>query len=336
MSEPVKRKRFRIPRFLFFTFVLFIAVGIVYERVGSWRDARRFPQVGRSVDVGGRALNIYCSGGGQPTVVLESGLWGYRWLIVQREIAKFTRACWYDPAGFGWSEPGSYPNHSDSVARDLHNLLGGARVPAPYVLVGWSLGSFHVRVFRGFYPSEVVGLVLLDPMNEDVTIHIHNHNEAFRKTVILIESALGAVGLFLFQRPDPSPPSGGFSEEEWATLAALSAQAKSRVAQTKELPFWVNGEMARAAGGFGDIPLEVLSAGIQDQQEDAKLDADNALKLALHRKLAGFSKKGTQIIVQNSGHDIAMDAPGAVVEAVRQVVSEVRESAEAGRSPVVR
>ena len=29
-------------------------------------------------------------------------------------------------------------------------------------------------------------MVLVDPMNEDMTIHIHNHNELYRPTVLLI------------------------------------------------------------------------------------------------------------------------------------------------------
>lgn len=40
------------------------AAGIVFEEVGRRRDRDRMPRVGRSVDIGGRSLNIYCSGEG--------------------------------------------------------------------------------------------------------------------------------------------------------------------------------------------------------------------------------------------------------------------------------
>src|ERR1035438_5072422 len=83
-----------------------IALGIGYEQVERQRERERLPQVGRSVDIGGRTLNIYCSGEGSPAVILESNALtpGYGWVAVQREIAKFTRACWYDRAGYGWSD----------------------------------------------------------------------------------------------------------------------------------------------------------------------------------------------------------------------------------------
>ena len=43
--------------------------------------------------------------------------------MVQPEIAKLTKACWYDRAGFGWSDPANSLNTVDSMARDLHRLL---------------------------------------------------------------------------------------------------------------------------------------------------------------------------------------------------------------------
>ncbi len=302
------------------------ACGFVYEQIGESRDSKGFPQVGRSFDIGGRSLNLYCSGEGTPTVILESnwGEPGYSWNLVQRHIAKFTRACWYDRAGYGWSDAGPFPNHSDSTARDLHKLLGAAGVRPPYVLVGHAMGGFHVRVFRGFYPDDVAGLVLVDPMNEDMTIHIHNHIEALRPVVLLLHRTAGAMGVFRFLARALGPPPVGWTPREWSTRAALRLQPKSVVASGKEPPLWVNGELARASGAFGHIPVMVLSAGVQDQEEDPKLDHDHAWKLALHARLARLSTDGTQVVVTGSGPQIPWQAPEAVIAAVRQVVEKAR------------
>jgi pimeloyl-ACP methyl ester carboxylesterase len=96
--------------------------GAIYEQAGRRRDTRRLPQVGRSVDIGGRTLNLYCSGEGTPTVILDSGNGdpGFAWSHIQPEIARLTRACWYDRAGDGWSDPGPFPRTSEAMARDLH------------------------------------------------------------------------------------------------------------------------------------------------------------------------------------------------------------------------
>src|SRR5262249_28934921 len=65
--------------------LVLVTAGFFYEQAGAWRDRKRFPQVGRSIDIGGRSLNVYCSGEGSPTVILESGhaLPGYSWVLVQ-------------------------------------------------------------------------------------------------------------------------------------------------------------------------------------------------------------------------------------------------------------
>ena len=83
--------------------IIVIVTVVTYEQVGRRRDRERLPQIGRSVDIGGRTLNIYCSGAGRLPVILESGASaGFNWVAIQREIAKFTTACWYDRAGYGW------------------------------------------------------------------------------------------------------------------------------------------------------------------------------------------------------------------------------------------
>ncbi|HTS31995.1 MAG TPA: hypothetical protein VMH81_39260, partial [Bryobacteraceae bacterium] len=127
--------------------------GITYEQIERARDRERFPQIGRSVDIGGRALNIFCSGEGRPSVILQSGSAGYNWVSIQREIAKVTQACWYDRAGYGWSDPAPYARTSQDSARDLHALLHAAAVPPLYVLVAVTFAGLDARAYHGLYPG---------------------------------------------------------------------------------------------------------------------------------------------------------------------------------------
>jgi pimeloyl-ACP methyl ester carboxylesterase len=314
----------RLARIVAIGFAALAFVGFIYERIGRWQDGKRLPQIGKSVDIGGRSLNLYCSGEGSPTVIFESnwGSPGYRWTSIQRQAATFTRACWYDRAGLGWSDPGPFPNHSDSIAHDLHDLLTAAKIAPPYILVGHSMGGFHVRVFRSYFPDEVAGMVLVDPMNEDMTIRIHNHNEMFRPTVLVVRQMIGAFGLLRLLRPSSDPAPSGFTDQEWKTLLGLYRQPKAAKAAGGEPPMWVNGELARATGNYGDLPLVVLSAGIQDQEEDPKLDHEHALKLQLHEALAHHSTRGSHLVVSESGHDIPDQAPQAVIAAIRDVIKQ--------------
>src|SRR5271170_4669415 len=116
--------------------ILALIVGIAYQFIEMRLDARRFPQIGKSVDIGGYKLNINCTGEGSPTTILESGLEepAISWRLVQSEIAKFARVCSYDRAGYGWSDPGPMPRTSTQIAKELHTLLQNAGEKPPYVL----------------------------------------------------------------------------------------------------------------------------------------------------------------------------------------------------------
>src|SRR5260370_2011607 len=61
-----------VSKCLLLLLVVLLPVGITYEQIGERQDRKRFPQVGRSVDIGGRSLNIFCSGEGGPAAILDT------------------------------------------------------------------------------------------------------------------------------------------------------------------------------------------------------------------------------------------------------------------------
>jgi pimeloyl-ACP methyl ester carboxylesterase len=148
--------------------IVLACVGATYQLIGTWRDARRFPQQGRSVKAGQLKLNLNCSGIGNPPVILENGggmsLIG--WIKIQPEIAKYARVCSYDRAGYGWSESGPEPRTALQIAKELKLLLDTAGEKGPYVMVAASLGGLYVRAYAGLYPADVAGVVLVDTSHE--------------------------------------------------------------------------------------------------------------------------------------------------------------------------
>ena len=138
--------------------LLTLMAGFTYEQIGRARDASQLPpRVGQAIDIGGRTLNLYCSGQGSPTVILEPGgnSPGYSWLLQQSKMAAFTRTCWYDRAGVGWSDPPSSPRTSASIVSDLHEALHRAGILPPYVMAGGSVGGEYVHIYTAHFPSEV-------------------------------------------------------------------------------------------------------------------------------------------------------------------------------------
>src|SRR5207249_6917605 len=101
----------------------------------------------------GARLNLYCMGSGSPTVVFDSGWgdWAPAWSKVQPQIAKWTRACSYDRAGVGFSDPGPMPRTSVHIAEELRTALHHAGIGGRYILAGSAVGGVHVRTFADLF-----------------------------------------------------------------------------------------------------------------------------------------------------------------------------------------
>ena len=320
-----------------------VLVGAAYEQVGRWQDRRRYPQVGRSVDIGGRTLNIYCSGEGSPAVIFDSGghTAGYDWISVQPQVAKFTRACWYDRAGYGWSDPGPLPRTSAAVAKDLHALLEGAKIPPPYVLAGPNIAGIHIRVYNGLYPGDVAGAVLIDSSSLDDDADEPKFMKgpmafvpSFVKTVgcsVVMPAVLqlGIRRLFSGARPRGLGATD-LTPAQQAELEFLSG-APATLAGGEGCGMEESSAQVRASGSFGDRMLIVLTSAdpfTAHRPEEAKATAgvNDRWVHTLQARLVALSTRGRQVIVENGNFGIEHEAPDAVIAAVREVVTEVRSA----------
>jgi pimeloyl-ACP methyl ester carboxylesterase len=100
------------------------------------------------------------------------GAVGLDYLNVQQQAAKLTTSVLYDRAGTGWSDRVELPRTSAQVTDELRELLLAADVPAPYLLVGHSLGGLYARHYAQRFPDQVAALLLLGPAHEDYSAYM--------------------------------------------------------------------------------------------------------------------------------------------------------------------
>jgi len=330
----------RRPRIIIEGLALTIAVvllcGIVYEQLGRRADRKRFPQIGNSVDIGGRTLNIFCSGAGAPPVIFESGGPGpgLEWQAFQPEAAKFTQACWYDRAGEGWSDPGPFPRTSNAIATDLHELLKRAGVPAPYVFAGASFGGLNSRLYAGLYPNEVAGMILIDSAHED---ELRRAPKFFLGRTAprflwhplqMAFEAAGFIGLLRLSQSSPAQSKDFSQMTRDEIIRALRQRPKSIVGNVSVgivLP--ESYTEAASVTSVGDFPLIVLTAGKPLDFGDAELNREAAAyqQVWIHEiqpKLVGLSTHGTQIVVPNADHGTIPQE--LIISSIHEVVMQVR------------
>jgi pimeloyl-ACP methyl ester carboxylesterase len=325
--------------------VLLPLSGFLYQAAGSARDQRKFPPPGRLVDIAGGRLHLVDEGQSSPTVIFESGIAAssLNWTAVQAEVARLTRACTYDRAWLGWSDPASAPRIASRLVDELHSLLAAARVPAPYVLVGHSFGGMLVQAYAVAHPDQVAGLVLIDPLPASEWAHVSRERlrilrwgiRLSRRGALLARLGVVRISLALLSGGGRRIPklvarlTSGRAEstlsrlvgevqkmppEVWPMVQAHWCQPKAFLGMAKyfsALP--ESAEQAAALGDFPQIPVTILSAGNSTPPQLVERDA-----------MASRSPRGKHLVVPDSAHWIHLDQPEVVIEAIREMVELVR------------
>jgi len=303
-------------------FVLSIT-GMIYQTSATETDKKDFPPPGNLIDVGGFKMHIDCTGEGSPTVILESMSGGGSpyWGWVQPKIAKVTRVCVYDRAGFYWSESDPEPQSLARTVRNLHTLLVNANIEGPYVLVGHSIGGLYARQFAAEYPEQVAGLVLLDagdPQQFKQYPDLFTEGDGFLQIIPVLET-LNNVGVsHLFFAFGGEMDFSTLSEPQKSQVKAFWAASRYYDALAVELRashnIWTD---ALELGGVGDLPLMVIS-------RSANLDHD---WVKYQDGLAALSANSQHITVEGSDHGGLVfnpDYAAQVSEGIVQVIDAVR------------
>ena len=326
--------------------------------------SREFLRSHQMIEVAkGRRLNLFCMGSGATTVLFDAGGsdWSVVWALVQPEVARTMRACSYDRAGLGYSDPATGARSPVAIVEDMHALIHAAKLNGKLVLVGHSLGGFHVKLYTALYPQDVKGLVLVDPSEE----------RAWERTRKMIEARFGRANAARAELLDQdflvalvshfrdcrdavrtsnlSPASQTYlrcSDSPRKILGNVVAAERQRlqvtaayqIAQASEIEFSVYGNHAGdplyarlfKRGAFGATPMVLLTRAIEPPSE--LLDRIDALQTnELQRQTAALSRRSVRRVLTGVSHHIELDAPQKVVNAIAQVTAAMGRRATTRR-----
>jgi pimeloyl-ACP methyl ester carboxylesterase len=245
------------------------------------------------------------------------------WGVVQPKIAQSTRVCAYDRAGMGWSERGPRPRDMNQQVAELHALLTGAVIDPPYLLVGHSYGGRIARVYAKEYPSEIVGMVLIDPgtLDDDPRFPPERQAElASEKRTSSLARWLAPFGLVRLLLPhadyDDLPTEQAAAMD---TFGVTTKYFQSILDQYRALAQTYRQE--REVTSLGSIPLIVVSATTPD-------DETRRVWTEINGELAGLSTNSIHRVMQGATHSGLLwksEHAQVTIDAIKQVI-------EAGRT----
>lgn len=243
------------------------------------------------VEVGGHRLHFEVREGALPiTIVLEpgGGADGSSWASVPDSLASRTGATIvvYDRAGLGGSELGPTGLTPEDEVRDLRQALDELGLSAPTLIVAHSYGGMLAFLHAGLYPDQVVGLVLVDPMN---AVFANETGDFLRSTV-----------------PDIDEPE---SDHE-RVIVRMRRTFSDLIARVAELEPRL------------EIPIVLLTAG---EPWWGPEEIDRAWRWS-HEVIASRSPDRELVVAEGSDHDVPKERPDLIVDAVTRVMATVDRS----------
>ncbi|KAL9049650.1 MAG: hypothetical protein Q9162_007111 [Coniocarpon cinnabarinum] len=212
--------------------------------------------VGNATSTGGKKI---------PTVMLEAGEDApeyelEKWAYGAFERGVIPRYCYWDRPGYGWSDNAPSPHSAGMSADALSEALAVAGETGPWISVSAGYGSIVARIFSAERRKDVLGIMMIDPLHEDLLSRLSSPGKGFITWGYGIISPLGIrrIGGAIF---------GGRTKEDRVYGPAADTTGKFLKARLQEnliADSLSKNEAARARTiQNDDTPFVVVSSGIE-------------------------------------------------------------------------
>lgn len=131
-----------------------------------------------------------------PTVLLEAAEDPVEyslehWAYSAVKNGTIDRYCYWDRPGYAWSDNAPSPHSAGMSAENLAEVLAITGEEGPWILVSAGYGSLVSRIFSARNFREVAGIMMIDPMHEDLLHRIASPYRGFMLWAWGIISPLG-------------------------------------------------------------------------------------------------------------------------------------------------
>lgn len=304
---------------IFVSILAVLLIGFIYQRISNFIAKETLKERVDYARVDSKRLDYLMDGEGKYTIVFDGNLGSnlYQWSeISDKLISEYDDVITfsYNRRGYGFSDSGSIRTPKEQ-AEDLRALLRKSAAPSPYILVGEEYGSLVLTEFAKAYPDLVAGIVLVNPLVEDVI-----NTESYRRSLLFqgirrnIERLGSEVGLTtLLDKLNLTCNTDEFEakldERELEEFKVHRTKASYNTAVKNELKNITSGNnSSQEEGVFSGKPYYLIAK--TGQEVLANLGDEDLTKV--------YS-------VNYEENIISMYEPDTVIKGIRQVIKQANE-----------
>ena len=210
------------------------------------------------------------NGNRNPTILLEAAEEPVEydfehWAYASWENGTIDRYCYWDRPGYAWSDNAPSPHSAGMAANDLAEALARKGEEGPWVLVSAGYGSLVSRIFASRHGSEVTGIMMVDPLNEDLLYKVGAPTRGFLIWAWGVISPLGIQRLIGALFKGRSSADRVYGRDAYMQGKFIKAQLQENLV-AKSL---TKSEVANARTiQTPNTPLVVISSGIEVRKDN--------------------------------------------------------------------
>lgn len=205
----------------------------------------------------------------KPTILLEAGEnpleYDFEhWAYAAYQNGTIDRYCYWDRPGYAWSDNAPSPHSAGMSADNLAEALAVAGEEGPWILVSAGYGSIVSRIFSARHFRDVAGIMMIDPLHEDLLHRLASPGRGFLLWAWGVISPLGIqrLGGALFEGRTREDRVYGRQAYQGGKFIKAQLQ-ENLVADSLTKNEVVSARTIQAAG----TPLVVVSSAISDRKD---------------------------------------------------------------------
>ena len=296
-----------------------LIIGCIYQKASNFIAKETLKERVDYARVNSKRIDFRMDGEGDYTVVFDGNIGTNlnQWNEVSDKLQSdygdvYTFA--YNRRGYGFSDNGDILTPKEQ-AEALRALLKKVGAPSPYILVGEEYGSLVLTEFVKEYPDLVAGIVLINPIVEEVVNSKEYKNSMLLKRIRLNIEKFGSYFGFttLLDKINLDINTEEFeeklSEEDLEEFKVHRTKSPYTSAVNNEYKNLILGENnTQSEGVFSGKPYYLIAN--DEEKVLSKLGDENLTRV---------------YEVNYEGSIYSMDEPDKVVTGIRQVIKQAKE-----------